>query len=129
MVTRTSPPPSAEAVQAEPRQGLSYRPNVDVCDRGTEVVFVADMPGAKADSIEVTVDDGVLTLHAAVAPREIPGRAVRQEYGIGDYRRQFRLGEGFDASRIEAAYSQGVLTVRVPRLAAVLPRRVEVRAG
>lgn len=129
MVTRTSPTPSAETAPAEPRQGLSYRPNVDVRDRGTEVVFVADMPGAKADSIEVTVDDGVLTLHASVPPRELPGRAVRQEYGIGDYRRQFRLGEGFDASRIEAAYAQGVLTVHVPRLAAVLPRRVEVRAG
>lgn len=129
MVTHTSPTPSADAVQAEPRQGLSYRPNVDVRDRGTEVLFVADMPGAKADSIDVSYDDGVLTLHAAVAPREMPGRSVQQEYGIGDYRRQFRLGEGFDASRIEASYSQGVLTVRVPRLAAVLPRRVEVRAG
>ena len=127
MVTQTSTPPAPSA--AEPRPGLSYRPNVDVRDRGDEVVFVADMPGAKADSIDVRYDDGVLTLHAAVAPRELPGRTIRQEYGIGDYRRSFRLGEGFDASRIEAAYRQGVLTVRVPRLAAVLPRRVEVRAG
>jgi len=116
-------------VTAEQRSGLTYRPNVDISDRGDEVQFVADMPGASAGSIDVTFEDGVLSIHAAVPPRDLPGRAVRQEYGIGDYRRSFRLGEGFDASRIVADYARGVLTVRVPRLAAVLPRRVQVRAG
>ncbi|MFM7074925.1 MAG: Hsp20/alpha crystallin family protein [Planctomycetaceae bacterium] len=117
------------ATPSERASRLTFRPNCDVSDRGDEVVFVADMPGARADTIDVTFDDGVLTLHAAVAPRDLPGRAVRQEYGIGDYRRAFRLGEGFDGARIAADYARGVLTVRVPRLAAVLPRRVEVRAG
>lgn len=125
MVTRTEPTSAATAPQA----GLTYRPNVDVSDRGTEVVLVADMPGASAATIDVTFEDGVLSLHGTVAPRAVSGRAIRQEYGIGDYRRSLRLGDGFDGSRIEAGYSQGVLTIRVPRLAAVLPRKVEVRAG
>ena len=46
---------------------------------------------------------------------------------MGDYRRAFRLGEGFDASQISAACRAGVLTIRVPRLAAVRPRKIEVR--
>lgn len=117
------------SLPAEERSRLTYRPHVDVRDRGDEVVFVADMPGAKPDSIAVTFDDGVLTVHATVAPRDLPGRPLRQEYGIGDYRRSFRLGDGFDAARIAAECRHGVLTVRVPRLAAVLPRRIEVRAG
>lgn len=125
MVTRTE---TASATTA-PRAGLTYRPNVDVSDRGTEVVLVADMPGASAATIDVTFEDGVLSLHGTVAPRAASGRAVRQEYGIGDYRRSLRLGDGFDGSRIDADYRQGVLTIRVPRLAAVLPRKVEVRAG
>jgi HSP20 family protein len=54
---------------------------------------------------------------------------LRQEYGVGDYRRSFRLGDGFDASQITAELARGVLTVRVPRVAAVRPRRVEVRPG
>jgi HSP20 family molecular chaperone IbpA len=54
---------------------------------------------------------------------------VRQEYGVGDYRRSFRLGDGFDASQITADLARGVLTVRIPRLAAVRPRKVEVRTG
>lgn len=125
MVTRTEPVSPTTA----PQGGLTYRPNVDVSDRGTEVVLVADMPGANATTIDVTFEDGVLSLHGTVAQRALPGRAIRQEYGIGDYRRSLRLGDGFDATRIDADYRQGVLTVRVPRLAAVLPRKVEVRAG
>jgi HSP20 family protein len=125
MVTRTAPSPST----TEPQAGLTYRPHVDVSDRGTEVVLVADMPGATAGTIDVTFEDGVLSLHGTVAPRPPVGRAIRQEYGIGNYRRALRLGEGFDGAGIAATYSEGVLTIRVPRLATVLPRKVEVRAG
>jgi HSP20 family molecular chaperone IbpA len=108
---------------------LTYQPNVDIRDTGTEVIFDADMPGARADGIDVTFEDGVLSVEANVPPRELPGRAILQEYGIGNYRRSFRLGEGFDASQITADYRRGVLSVRVPRLAAVRPRKVEVRVG
>jgi HSP20 family molecular chaperone IbpA len=119
--------PEAEAT--EQPAALTFQPNVDIRDAGGEVSLIADIPGATAAAIEVTFEDGVLTMHATVPPREQPGRPIRQEYGIGNYRRSFRLGEGFDASQITADYARGVLTVRVPRLAAVRPRKVEVRAG
>ena len=115
--------PKAQA--AEPC--LTYQPNVDVCDCGTEVMLITDMPGAKADSMNVSFEDGVLSVHAQVPQRCLPGRPFVQEYGIGDYRRSFRLGEGFDASQISAEYRKGVLTIHVPRLAAVRPRKIEVR--
>ena len=75
----------------------------------------------------VSFEDGVLSVHAKVPQRSLPGRQLVQEYGIGDYRRSFRLGEGFDASQISAEYRKGVLTIHVPRLAAVRPRKIEVR--
>jgi len=117
------------AGSAEQPAALTFQPNVDIRDLGGEVVFIADIPGAKAGGIDVGFEDGVLTIHAVVPPREQAGRPVRQEYGIGNYRRSFRVGEGFDASQITADYARGVLTVRMPRLAAVRPRKVEVRAG
>lgn len=116
-------------VANEHRDPLSYRPNVDICDTGEAVVILADLPGAKAEGIDVTFEDGVLSLHATVTARDLPGKLLRQEYGIGDYRRSFRLGEGFDASLITADYTSGVLTLRVPRLAAVRPRKIAVRAS
>ena len=109
--------------------GLTFRPNVDVCDCGAEVRIVADVPGCRADAVDVSFEDGVLTVAAAVPSRALPGRLLVQEYGVGDYRRSFRLGEGFDAAQITAGLTRGVLTVRVPRLAAVRPRKVEVRVG
>lgn len=108
---------------------LTYQPNVDIRDTGDGVTIDADIPGARTDSINVSFEDGVLAVHAAVPAREQPGRLLRQEYGIGDYRRSFRLGDGFDASQIAAEYRRGVLSIRVPRLAAVRPRKVEVRAA
>lgn len=125
--TRTPAAPAASR-QAE-AAGLTYQPNVDVRDLGGEVVIVADVPGARPDGLDVTFEDGILAVHARVPERSLPGRSVRQEYGIGDYRRAFRLGEGFDASQISAEYRRGVLTIRVPRLAAIRPRKVEVRTA
>lgn len=134
-----APAPSVQATDAPaataPRPadrsegGLSFRPSVDVCDCGAEVRIVADVPGCRADTVDVSFEDGVLAITAAVPARPLPGRLLAQEYGVGDYRRSFRLGEGFDAAQITAALARGVLTVRVPRLAAVRPRKVEVRVG
>lgn len=114
-----------QATATEP--ALVYQPNVDICDAGGEVTIVADLPGARADGIDVSFEDGLLAVHAAVPERALPGRALKQEYGIGDYRRSFRLGDGFDASQISAEYRRGVLTIHVPRLAAVRPRKIAVR--
>ena len=124
--TRTEPSP-AQSQSSPATPCLTYQPNVDICDYGTEVLLVTDMPGAKADGMNVSFEDGVLSVFAKVPPRPLPGRQVGHEYGIGDYRRSFRLGEGFDASHISAEYRRGVLTIHVPRLAAVRPRKIEVR--
>lgn len=118
---------SAQPSKAAGAAALTYQPNVDVCDCGAEVMLVTDVPGAIAESMSVLFEDGVLSVHARVPPRSLPGRPLAQEYGIGDYRRSFRLGEGFDASLISAEYRKGVLTIHVPRLAAVRPRKIEVR--
>ncbi|NDC62686.1 MAG: Hsp20/alpha crystallin family protein [Planctomycetia bacterium] len=124
---------AGEAASREPAPAprtdmpLAFQPNVDICDRGAEVTIVADVPGARADAIDISFEDGILSVQAPVAARRLPGRGVRQEYGIGDYRRTFRLGNGFDASQISADYRRGVLTIHVPRLAAVLPRKIQVR--
>lgn len=120
---------AASTPATERPAALTFQPNVDIRDAGGEVIFTADIPGAKAEGIDVSFEDGVLTMHATVPPREQAGRSIRQEYGIGNYRRIFRLGDGFDASQITADYARGMLTVRVPRLEAVRPRKVEVRAG
>ena len=127
MVTNAQPSAANQAApEASSSACLTYQPHVDVCDRGGEVVLVADMPGATAHAIDVSFEDGVLSVHATVPARQLPGRQLTQEYGVGDFRRSFRLGDGFGASQISAEYRRGVLTISVPRLAAVKPRKVPV---
>lgn len=120
--------PQTPGQQAAGEPSLTYQPHVDICDTGGGLSIRADIPGANTDSIDVAFEDGVLAVHAKVRAREQPGRVLRQEYGIGDYRRSFRLGDGFDGAQITAEYRQGVLSIEVPRLAAVRPRKVAVRA-
>ena len=120
--------PQTPGQQAAGEPSLTYQPHVDICDTGGGLSIRADITGANTDSIDVAFEDGVLAVHAKVPAREQPGRVLRQEYGIGDYRRSFRLGDGFDGAQITAEYRQGVLSIEVPRLAAVRPRKVAVRA-
>jgi HSP20 family protein len=49
-----------------------------------------------------------------------------REYGIGDYRRTFRVSEQIDASRISAQYRHGVLTLRLPKAERARPRKIKV---
>ncbi len=51
-----------------------------------------------------------------------------REYGVGDFYRTFRVSEQIDASRIEAEYADGVLKLHLPKVEAVKPRKITVKA-
>lgn len=131
---RTMTKPEAdEAVTERTRCGCCYRPSVDIVERDDELLVVADVPGARKDSIDVRFEDGMLELRAAVEPREPAGSGdgvtdLVREYGVGDYYRNFQVSEAVDAERISAEYADGVLTLHLPKSEAVKPRRIEVKA-
>ena len=104
-----------------------YRPNVDIYEQNDEIVILADLPGAMPDSIEVDFEDGELSIKAHVESRqEAETQFLVREYGTGDYRRKFRVSEVVDAERINASYTDGVLTVHLPKVQAAKPRRVTI---
>lgn len=111
------------------RSGCCYRPNVDILEQADELLVLADVPGAKSDAIKVNFEDGNLTIHARVDPRQDPDQELLLcEYGVGDYYRSFRVSEAIDAGGITAAYADGVLTLHLPKAAAVKPRKINVGA-
>jgi HSP20 family protein len=93
---------------------------------GFELRF--DLPGADQDSIEVTVDSGVLTVSARRSDEyaEAEKPFVRERV-MGTFTRRVRLSDAVDADRIEAGYDRGVLTVHVPVAEKALPRKVEIK--
>lgn len=86
-------------------------------------------PGLGADSIEVTVDRGVLTISGErPAPAESAGTHVySRERLFGRFKRTLSLPEDADPQRIDARYRDGVLRVSIARKEAMQPKRITVQ--
>ena len=92
-------------------------------------MLVADLPGAAPGSIDVSVDNGVLTLSAQrSAPSDEGVQWLASERFSGTYRRQVTLGDSIDSAGISARYDNGVLTVTIPVAEKAKPRRIEVES-
>ena len=113
------------------RGGARYVPAVDIVEQENELLLIADMPGVNADGVEIDYERGVLTVYGKVAPRQDEGKTnfLLREYGVGDFSRQFSIGEGIDAEGIDAELRDGVLTVHLPKAKEVLPRKITVKAN
>lgn len=114
--------------QARPVQTVYYTPRVDVLENEDQFVLFADLPGVKPDSLNLTFENGELTVHGRCEQRAYTGAWVFAEYGVGDFYRTFTLGEQIDPERIAAELKNGVLTVRLPKKETVKPRRIQVKA-
>jgi HSP20 family molecular chaperone IbpA len=110
--------------KAYARRAIS--PPVDVFENADEVLVVADVPGVPNEAIDVRVENGVLTIEARRAS-EPAAPALAREYDEVDYTRTFRVPAGIDAANISAEAKNGTLLVRLPKVAAVKPRKIAVR--
>lgn len=102
---------------------------MDLYRSGDHYVLHADLPGIDPGSIDLSVDAGNLTIRAERSAR--PDESVQwmaSERFSGRYMRQLSLGDDIDASRIQATYNNGVLTVSIPVAERAKPRRIEVVA-
>jgi HSP20 family protein len=96
-------------------------------DNGSFVVHL-DLPGASANSIDLTVEQNVLTIHAERKPPAGDAERVVDERSYGVFSRQLFLGETLDADQLTANYEAGVLTLRIPIAEKAKPRKVEITA-
>ena len=102
---------------------------IDAYRKGDEFVVQFDLPGVDAASIELTVEKNVLTVHAERSRPEAEGlELLVGERPWGTFSRQLFLGETLDTEHIQAEYTSGVLTLRVPIAEAAKPRRVPINA-
>ena len=103
---------------------------MDATRNEDEVVLRFDVPGIDRESIDVTVDRGILTVRARRAEENSEnGRRFIRERVAGTFTRSVRLGDALDADKVEAAYADGVLTVRVPVAEQAKPRKVEIKTA
>lgn len=102
---------------------------LNVWHDGDNLYAEADLPGVKADTLEVTVTDGnTLTIQGERVPPEVAGAVwVRQERTFGQFARVVTLPVLVDADKIEAKYEAGVLRLTLPKSAAAKPRKIAVK--
>jgi HSP20 family protein len=104
---------------------------LDAYRRGDEFVVVFDLPGVAPDAIDIDVERNVLTVRAERRPLSLDGdfQVQTTERPMGAFARQLFLGDALDTERIQAAYENGVLTLRIPVAEQAKPRKVQVSAA
>jgi HSP20 family molecular chaperone IbpA len=85
------------------------------------------MPGVDEKSVDVRLEDDVLSIEGRVSLEEYQNLTpVYTEYNVGNYSRSFRLSDRFELARIRARVSNGVLELELPKAAEARPRRIPV---
>jgi len=112
-----------------PQQPWDCALPTDVVETTEELRFVMEVPGIRAQDIEVSVEDGILSVVAEKAADQAPARYQLAERRTGRFTRRFRLPRTVDSARVQATCANGVLTIRVPRAEAARARRIEVGAA
>lgn len=103
---------------------------MDAYRRGDNVWVHIDLPGITTDSVDISVERGVLTVSAERDwQRQDGDQMYLAERPRGTYRRQVHLGEGLDAEHIEADLTDGVLTLRIPVAEVAKPRKISIGTG
>ena len=103
---------------------------MDAYRKKDSFLITLDLPGVKADSVDLTVEENVLTIKAERTPPPMSEdiEPVVSERPYGTFTRQVFLGTNLDTEHIRAEYEAGVLTLVIPVAEHAKPRRIEVTA-
>jgi len=111
-------------------QGIYYTPLCDIIETGENFIFQADLPGVKPGDVDVSFENGVLSISAKVQHRQTTQQDyLWQEYGVGHFYRQFSLNTPVDVGAIKAELKNGELKLTVPKAASARTRKIEVKGG
>jgi HSP20 family molecular chaperone IbpA len=112
------------------RPGLTFTPAVDIFETDTAITLLADMPGVKAENLDIDLNKDVLTLTGeAQSPERNDENYLMREFRTGRYIRQFSLSDNIDQAKIEAEMASGVLRLILPKAEKAMPRKISVKTG
>ena len=134
METQTIQPQTTPATNGhQPASARRYlRPRASITETPDGFAVQVEMPGVPQSGLEVTFENGDLTLvgHRAHAAGSGDGHEVlHRESHAADYRRVFEVDNTVDAARITAQLDQGLLTLSLPKAEAAKPRRIDIGGG
>jgi len=115
--------------EPEATETYQWAPPVDILEQGGNVLLRVELPGLEKEDIHVDVENGQLSIRGdkknALAQDDTTYHRVESRYGT--FCRTFTLPDSLDPDKIEAAYKNGVLTLRLARKQEALPKKVDVK--
>ena len=103
-------------------------PSVDLAETENEVLVNAELPGLTEKDIEVTLDNGILSIKGektqAEEDKKVHFHHVERRYGA--FHRQVKLPAAVDGNAVGAKFENGVLTITLPKSEEAKPKRIEV---
>jgi HSP20 family molecular chaperone IbpA len=107
-----------------------FTPLVDIIESHDAFIFQADLPGVKAGDVDISYENGVLTLAGKVNPRQpAHHNYVWREYEVGHFHRQFTLNTPIIVDAIKAELRNGVLELYVPKAESAKTRKIEIKSS
>ncbi|MDB6088886.1 MAG: hypothetical protein JWN85_1670 [Gammaproteobacteria bacterium] len=124
--------PAPARSQAASTPSVSWIPRVDIYEESDRFVVFADVPGVESKDIDITAENGVLTIRGERrSDRKESDKSgyERVERTSGSFLRRFTLPESANTETIKAKQTNGVLEVSIPKHPQVQPRRISVEAA
>lgn len=103
-------------------EGVTISPRIDILETDEELLLFADVPGVGPDDLDIRFENGELTLHGR---RSSP----HEDRVVTNYQRVFSVSREVASDKISASLKEGVLTLHLPKVEAVRPRRISVHNG
>lgn len=113
-------------VNSEAAQSYHWTPSADIVRSNDEFLLDLDVPGVKAEDINLSVADKTLTIAGERLSESEQGEVLRSERLTGKFKRSFTLSDAIDEEAIKAEFNNGVLRVTLRRKAELEPRRISV---
>jgi HSP20 family protein len=114
------------------RDGSNWTPAVDIKETGSDIRVDLELPGLKPEDVEITTDNGLLTIRGEKRSERKEGEDSRYhvvERSYGSFMRSFTLPQGIDEEQINAEFENGILSVRIPKAALPQPKRIQIKGN
>ena len=121
-------PNVVQQVGVKPYQGSAY-PKVNVYEYDDKIGIVAEIPGLNKKQLDVSVEDGILTISGDKHNtfEDDGAKVLRRELKQSSFKRQFELGEMLDGKSVSASFKDGVLSVSIPKTEPEVPEKHSVK--
>jgi HSP20 family protein len=121
------PKEQAMAPNEDNRPAAFVTPLVDIETTDVGYVIRAEMPGVEKGGLEITVDNGEMTILGRRKPTEYTAELIYREIQPHDFRRVYELDPSIDVTKVGAKIDDGILTVTLPKAETVKPRKISVQ--